>query len=57
MSTQALGMFMSCLVIGSEGKPVKRVCKSAMLGIELTLFLKLADIDALKAVVGIQDDQ
>jgi hypothetical protein len=31
---KALGMFMSCLTISSEGKPVRRVCKSAMLGKE-----------------------
>lgn len=31
VNNQALGMFMSCLTISSEGKPVKRICKSAML--------------------------
>jgi len=31
INNQALGMFMSCLTISSEGKPVRRVCKSAML--------------------------
>jgi hypothetical protein len=55
-------MFMSCLTISSEGKPVRRICKSAMLGKEnqiipyrftlLTTVLRIHDILVLIRIRG-----